>query len=136
MSAKVFDSDPEKDGVYGGSSPKSGDDHVVTHHAEEQQKGPLFTRFKDSFKRDPNANTHHNFKAEDGGFDHEGAAQRTANSGLAQKLKGRHLQMIAIGGSIGKFYTNQFERGVANSPQVLAFSSHLALPSPGVDPRL
>jgi amino acid transporter len=27
----------------------------------------------------------------------------TANSGLARELKGRHLQMIAIGGSIGEF---------------------------------
>ncbi|KAI0124647.1 amino acid permease [Xylariales sp. AK1849] len=34
-------------------------------------------------------------------YDMRMAALRTAQSGLARKLKGRHLQMIAIGGSIG-----------------------------------
>ncbi|EJT73465.1 hypothetical protein GGTG_10303 [Gaeumannomyces tritici R3-111a-1] len=40
---------------------------------------------------------------EDGGhfFDMHGAALATANSGLSRELKGRHLQMIAMGGSIG-----------------------------------
>jgi len=36
-----------------------------------------------------------------GTFDQEAAAQATAMSPLVRKLKGRHLQMIAIGGSIG-----------------------------------
>ncbi len=35
-------------------------------------------------------------------FDTRAAAYNTANTGLVRKLKGRHLQMIAIGGSIGK----------------------------------
>ncbi|KAK9328468.1 amino acid permease-domain-containing protein [Lipomyces starkeyi] len=35
------------------------------------------------------------------GYDMEAAARRTAESPLARRLKGRHLQMIAIGGSIG-----------------------------------
>jgi len=34
-------------------------------------------------------------------FDLQGANFATANSGLSRELKGRHLQMIAIGGSIG-----------------------------------
>jgi amino acid transporter len=113
MSTKPFDQDPEKDG---GSSPKNGDDQPVFDHVDEQQKGPILTRFVSSFQRDPNTNITHALRAEDGGFDHEGAAQRTANSGLVRKLKGRHLQMIAIGGSIGEFNANQLERGVANNP--------------------
>lgn len=77
------------------------------------------TRFVDSFKRDPNAAVITGKAAENmtvgvpsagaggpshkTGFDHAGAAARTANSGLNRKLKSRHLQMIAIGGSIGEF---------------------------------
>ncbi len=34
-------------------------------------------------------------------FDLHSANLATANSGLSRELKGRHLQMIAIGGSIG-----------------------------------
>lgn len=109
MSSKPFNDDPEKDGGYGAPSPMSVNSggQPATLHVEDQQKGPMMSRLVDSFKRDPNASSGaRTYKAEDGGFDHEGAAQRTANSGLARKLKGRHLQMIAIGGSIGKFYPN------------------------------
>jgi amino acid transporter len=69
------------------------------------------TRFVDSFRRDPNAKITkssqvidpHDGHGKPAGFDHKGAAEATANSGLAHKLKSRHLQMIAIGGSIGNF---------------------------------
>ncbi|TGO54202.1 hypothetical protein BOTNAR_0275g00130 [Botryotinia narcissicola] len=71
-------------------------------------KAPWSTRFVDSFKRDPNAAvTKPSQRGLDGleshvaGFDHRAAAEATANSGLARELKPRHLQMIAIGGSIG-----------------------------------
>lgn len=68
-------------------------------------------RFFDGFKRDPNSGILSNdpLSNVEGGRMHDGAhyydlrsaMEETANSGLARKLKGRHLQMIAIGGSIG-----------------------------------
>lgn len=60
-------------------------------------------RVFDSFKRDPNLTvTPQGVIGADGRvFDPERAAEATARSPLARKLKGRHLQMIAIGGSIG-----------------------------------
>ncbi|CAH0016325.1 unnamed protein product [Clonostachys rhizophaga] len=72
-----------------------------------------FERFIDGFKRDPasnffgneNFNHHENasFREHDGAhyYDLRLATLETVQTGLARKLKGRHLQMIAIGGSIG-----------------------------------
>jgi len=98
--ATQFDSDPEKNGKVGPSTEPEWDTA-----GSQGVKEPMHRRFIDSFKRDPNAAITKPSQRADGpargGFDHAAAAERTANSGLAHKLKGRHMQMIAIGGSIG-----------------------------------
>ena len=80
--------------------PSSDDFYGETYQAS---RGSVIGRVWDSFKRDPNA--HVTKKGQIGAdgkvFDVESAAAATAASPLAKVLKGRHLQMIAIGGSIG-----------------------------------
>lgn len=77
------------------------------------QRQPRFHRFLESFKRDDNLSffpSHHLSQVNSLAsqrrygphyYDLRLAALESANTGLARKLKGRHLQMIAIGGSIG-----------------------------------
>lgn len=72
------------------------------------QRPTRVRRFLDSFKPDSNAQmTFHSgprdIEGGNKGYDVEAAAAATAQSPLARKLKGRHLQMIAIGGSVGTF---------------------------------
>lgn len=91
------------------SKSNSSADNARAAYMDEAPKGPWTTRFVDSFRRDPNAAvTKASERAvsggEHGGFDHAAAAEATANSGLSRKLKARHLQMIAIGGSIGMYF--------------------------------
>lgn len=75
--------------------PLYGDSHAT--------KPGVGRRVIDSFKRDPNqkATASGTVGADGKVYDVENAASATAESPLARKLKGRHLQMIAIGGSIG-----------------------------------
>ncbi|KAL1304970.1 hypothetical protein AAFC00_003876 [Neodothiora populina] len=86
----------------GPSSPYTGEDHGAVEYGQSTSyKGSFATRFVDSFKRDPNAHATPKGAAEGKTFDVETAVAATADTGLARSLKGRHLQMIAIGGSIG-----------------------------------
>ncbi|MCJ1247460.1 glyceraldehyde-3-phosphate dehydrogenase 1 [Trapelia coarctata] len=70
---------------------------------EKVNGGNLFHRAIDGFRRDPNRmiSAKGVIGADGKVFDAEAAAHATADSPLSRKLKGRHLQMIAIGGSIG-----------------------------------
>ncbi|MCJ1431682.1 glyceraldehyde-3-phosphate dehydrogenase 1 [Xylographa pallens] len=70
---------------------------------KEEDQGSFFHRTWDGFKRDPNRliSPKGVVGADGKVFDAEAAAQATADSPLHRSLKGRHLQMIAIGGSIG-----------------------------------
>ncbi|KAA8642112.1 amino acid permease GAP1 [Aspergillus tanneri] len=73
-----------------------------TYGETEITRGSIGRRIWDSFKRDPNAHVTHGSSGADGkSFDIEHAAEQTAASPLQRRLKSRHLQMIAIGGSIG-----------------------------------
>ncbi|EOD45204.1 Amino acid/polyamine transporter I [Neofusicoccum parvum] len=91
----------EEKGVFDSAS---NDSPVPPNYGDvSEHKVPWSTRVVDSFRRDPNAKatapTSHG--GDDRTYDLENAAAATAESPLAKKLKGRHLQMIAIGGSIG-----------------------------------
>ncbi|KAI4093234.1 MAG: hypothetical protein LQ344_003061 [Seirophora lacunosa] len=85
------------------SSTSSSDDAGAIFEEKPAHEAPLAKRAWDSFRRNPNFHITQKGQVGANGqvFDVESAAQNTAESPLARKLKGRHLQMIAIGGSIG-----------------------------------
>ncbi|KAK9251688.1 general amino-acid permease GAP1 [Lipomyces tetrasporus] len=77
-------------------------DHAPSVVDPLRYSGSAWDRFVDSFR--PNEIYLANYgssRSNTDGYDMEAAVKRTADSPLARRLKGRHLQMIAIGGSIG-----------------------------------
>lgn len=78
--------------------------YTGSEESTQQHSGNFVTGFIDSFRPHPHQVATRNAAknaGNDGGIDAEQAAINVAESPLARKLKGRHLQMIAIGGSIG-----------------------------------
>ena len=92
-------------------------------------------RIFESFKRDPNLTSIPKgaIGSDRRVFDADNAAAATANAPLARTLKSRHLQMIAIGGSIGRFLYYPLLKITSNQSQALDFLSHLERPSKVVD---
>ncbi|KAK8056725.1 Amino acid/polyamine transporter I [Apiospora rasikravindrae] len=117
--------DTMREPVYDDFATPSGGIHGHHHIHHPSATPPRFLRsWADSFRRDPNQRitpkdpisdimagesgslltqqTSHNGRIPSGhSYDMRMAALSTAQSSLLRRLKGRHLQMIAIGGSIG-----------------------------------
>ncbi|KAL9045009.1 MAG: hypothetical protein Q9214_001895 [Letrouitia sp. 1 TL-2023] len=74
-----------------------------SYDEKAEEASSTWQRALDSFKRNPDFRiTQRGAVAANGQvYDLESAVQNTVHSPLARRLKGRHLQMIAIGGSIG-----------------------------------
>lgn len=101
------------------NSVAQGSSHTMREPVyDDEATDSVASRVLDSFRRDPGRRVtpldpkdEAAIRAEAGRAEHDGlryydihqATLQTAHSGLARKLKGRHLQMIAIGGSIGMF---------------------------------
>lgn len=88
---------------YQSSAHDSGE--LAEYEMDFRSNRSLGHRFVDSFRREANTHAATPNRGLIGGehkaYDVESAVQATAGSPLARHLKGRHLQMIAIGGSIG-----------------------------------
>ncbi|CAL3964271.1 unnamed protein product, partial [Diplocarpon coronariae] len=83
------------------ATPSNASGSIKQPNYEETRfiRRPCYLRFIDTFKRDPVLSITPNGVVGANGrvFQPDAAALNTANSPLSRKLKGRHLQMIAIG---------------------------------------
>jgi amino acid transporter len=85
-----------KEAVTSFTDPENGESISITHHEEQKNLG-VWGRFVDSFKPGDLPETLDTSNM----TDLEKAIAKTSTSPLQKSLKNRHLQMIAIGGSIG-----------------------------------
>jgi amino acid transporter len=102
----MADFDIERGKEKGGHTSQSSPQYDVG--APEEVSGSRWTRLTDSFRRNPNA------RVVTQAIDEEGKPlpdQPPVEPALSMQLKNRHLQMIAIGGSIGKWH---FKHTTAN----------------------
>jgi len=121
------------DDQYGTEKSFGRDSQASAYYGESSMhRDGIGRRVLDSFRRDPNSLlTPKGTVCADGKvFDVESAAANTANSPLVRRLKGRHLQMIAIGGSIGMLTGSVLPPPPLTAIQVLDCSSALDKPSP------
>ena len=101
----------DDDDQYGTEKSFGRNSQASAYYGESSvQRDGIGRRVLDSFRRDPNNSmTPKGTVCADGKvFDVESAAANTASSPLVRRLKGRHLQMIAIGGSIGMHTVNKY----------------------------
>ncbi|KAK9492658.1 amino acid permease-domain-containing protein [Lipomyces doorenjongii] len=73
----------------------------ITVSSSDEGAPSLWAHFVDSFRPNEVYLANARSATYGDGYDMKAAAKRTAQSPLSRCLKGRHLQMIAIGGSIG-----------------------------------
>lgn len=92
----------DKDFLKGNPERSTSSDSTPVYGESTSRRASLGQRVLGSFQRDPHAHVTAFASFSDGKtYDIENATEKAANSPLHRSLRGRHLQMIAIGGSIG-----------------------------------